>query len=283
MIRFVNAKLNLGLNIVRKREDGYHDLATVFYPIGKHNGTPQNPEAFCDIIEITPAEATAFVFTGREVNCPLEKNLVYKAWRIFKENYPGLPEYTIRLEKHLPDGAGLGGGSADATFVLAMLNEMNGNPFSETQLAEMALKLGADCPFFVYNRPCYAEGVGERLQPIGLDLAGWWCALVKPDLSISTREAFAGVKPARPEKLPLEIVKTPVEEWKGLLRNDFEASLFPNHPVLGEIKNLLLDSGAAYAAISGSGSTVFGLFEDRSAAVEVLKRFPGHFTTLCLL
>lgn len=283
MIRFVNAKLNLGLNIVRKREDGYHDLATVFYPVGKYNGTPENPDAFCDIIEITPAETTEFIFTGRDVNCPLEKNLVFKAWKIFKENYPALREYTIRLEKHLPDGAGLGGGSADATFVLAMLNEMNGNPFSEKQLAEMALKLGADCPFFVYNRPCYAEGVGDRLEPIGLDLSGWWCALVKPDLSISTREAFAGVKPVQPEMSPVEIVKAPVEEWNGLLKNDFEDSLFPNHPVLREIKKELLDSGAAYAAMSGSGSTIFGLFADRSAASEVLKRFPGHFTTLCML
>ncbi|MDE6637020.1 MAG: 4-(cytidine 5'-diphospho)-2-C-methyl-D-erythritol kinase, partial [Muribaculaceae bacterium] len=173
MVKFINAKLNLGLNIVRKREDGYHDLETVFYPIGVHNGTPENPEPFCDILEIIPSEKTEFVFTGREVDCPLEKNLVYKAWKIFKDNYPELKDYKIHLEKHLPDGAGLGGGSADASGVLLMLNELSGNPFKNEELLEMALCLGADCPFFILNRPCYAEGVGEILEPIDLDLSGW--------------------------------------------------------------------------------------------------------------
>ena len=283
MIRFVNAKLNLGLNIVRRREDGYHDLQTVFYPVGLHNGTPGNPEPFCDILEITPASSTEFIFTGRRVDCPLEKNLVYKAWRIMKENYPQLADFCIRLEKHLPDGAGLGGGSADATFVLRMLNDLSGNPFSDERLAEMALALGADCPFFVYNTPCYAEGVGERLSKVDLDLSGMWCALVKPNLSISTKEAFAGVRPA-PASVHLgEILKMSVGQWQGVMKNDFEESLFPNHPLLAEIKASLLASGAVYAAMSGSGSTLFGLFSSREEAIDSISCFTDCYTTVCLL
>lgn len=283
MIKFVNAKLNLGLNIVNRRTDGYHDLETVFYPIGLFNGTPQNPESFCDILEITPADATEFIFSGRQVDCPLEKNLVYRAWKLFKDNFVELPEYSIRLEKHLPDGAGLGGGSADATFTLRMLNELSDSPFSDELLEAMALKLGADCPVFVRNRPCYAEGVGEKMQPIGLDLSGWWCALIKPDLSISTKEAFAGVTPRHPDLNLKDIVRLPVEEWNGLMKNDFEESLFPNHPLLAEIKGKMLAMGASYAAMSGSGSTIFGLFPSHEAARNALSHFPHHYTTICLL
>lgn len=283
MIKFVNAKLNLGLNIVRKREDGYHDLETVFYPVGVHNGSPENPEPFCDILEITPAERTEFRFTGRQVDCPLEKNLVYKAWKLFKEEYPDLDEYLITLEKHLPDGAGLGGGSADASGVLCMLNELSGKPFSEEKLAELALKLGADCPFFIYNRPCYAEGVGERIEFIDLDLSGWWCLLVKPEVSISTKEAFAGVHPAEPEKSLREIARLDVEEWQGLMVNDFEASLFPGHSILENIKKEIIEEGAVYASMSGSGSTIFGLFRDKDNALEAASKFEDHYVTVCKL
>ena len=283
MIRFVNAKLNLGLNIVRKRPDGYHELETLFYPVGKYNGTPVNPEPFCDILEITPSDETEFVFSGRKVDCPLEKNLVYKAWKLFKENFPDLPELRISLEKHLPDGAGLGGGSADASAVLCMLNELCGSPFGDMRLADMALKLGADCPFFIYNRPCYAEGVGEVLEPVEVDLSGCWCLLVKPDLYISTKEAFAGVVPAQPEYSLKEILSLPPEEWQGRMVNDFEASIFPNHAVLSNIKERLLGSGAVYSAMSGSGSTVFGLFRRKEEAVEAYEQFKQYYTALCLL
>ncbi|MDE6554097.1 MAG: 4-(cytidine 5'-diphospho)-2-C-methyl-D-erythritol kinase [Muribaculaceae bacterium] len=283
MIRFVNAKLNLGLNIVRKRADGYHELETLFYPVGKYNGTPENPEPFCDILEITPAETTEFVFTGRKVDCPLEKNLVYKAWKVFKDSYPELADYRIYLEKHLPDGAGLGGGSADASAVLCMLNELCGMPFEDDKLADMALKLGADCPFFIYNRPCYAEGVGERLEPADVDLSGWWCLLVKPDMSISTREAFAGITPMKPEYSLKETIGLVPEQWQGRMVNDFEGSLFPNHPLLEEIKNRLIDSGAVYASMSGSGSTVFGLFRSKEEAGEAGSGFGEYYVALCLL
>ncbi|MDE6695363.1 MAG: 4-(cytidine 5'-diphospho)-2-C-methyl-D-erythritol kinase [Muribaculaceae bacterium] len=283
MIKFINAKLNLGLNIVRKREDGYHDLETVFYPVGLYNGTPENPEPFCDILEITPGENTEFVFTGRKVDCPLEKNLVYKAWKIFKDNYPRLKDYKIHLEKHLPDGAGLGGGSADASGVLLMLNELSGYPFDKEELLEMALCLGADCPFFILNRPCYAEGVGEILEQIDLDLSGWWCLLVKPYVSISTKEAFAGVRPCKPDKSLREIVGLSVKDWQGLMVNDFEGSLFPGHPILGDIKNKLNDLGAVYTAMSGSGSTVFGLFQNREKSLEAAERFGDCYVSVCKL
>lgn len=283
MIKFVNAKLNLGLNIVCRRPDGYHDLETLFYPVGLHNGLPLNPEPFCDILEITPSGDTEFLFSGRRVDCPLEKNLVYKAWNIFKDNYPELGHFDIRLEKHLPDGAGLGGGSADATFVLRSLNELSGNPFSDERLAAMALALGADCPFFVYNKPCFAQGVGELLTPVSLDLSGWWCALVKPEVSVSTREAFAGVTPTVPKRSLLEIAELPLEEWNGLMVNDFETSIFPNHPVLAQIKRHMLESGASYAAMSGSGSTIFGLFRRREAAEDAISSFVDCYTTICML
>lgn len=283
MIKFVNAKLNLGLNIVRKRPDGYHELETLFYPVGKYNGTPENPEPFCDILEITQADKTEFVFSGRPVDCPLEKNLVYKAWRIFKESYPELPEFRIQLEKHLPDGAGLGGGSADASAVLCMLNEQCGSPFDDAQLAGMALKLGADCPFFIYNLPCYAEGVGEKLVATDVDLYGWWCLLVKPEVSISTKEAFAGVTPGQPEFSLKETLQLSPDEWQGRMVNDFEGSLFPNHPVLPYIKEKLLESGAVYASMSGSGSTVFGLFQSKGEADEAALSFDEYYVAVCLL
>lgn len=283
MLKFVNAKLNLGLNIVRRRPDGYHDLETVFYPVGLHNGTPLNPTPFCDILEVTPAAESEFVLSGRPVDCPLEKNLVFKAWKIFSENVDMPVNFRIQLEKHLPDGAGLGGGSADASFVLKSLNEMTGLPLSDERLEQLALRLGADCPFFIRNAPCFAQGVGERMRPVDLNLAGWWCALVKPNLSISTKEAFAGVTPRIPEKSLLDIVRLPVEEWRGRMVNDFEASLFPNHPVLSEIKESLIARGASYASMSGSGSTIFGLFRSEDEARAAINLFPGHFTALCLL
>ncbi len=284
MIKFVNAKLNLGLNIVHRREDGYHDLETVFYPVGIFNGTPENPEPFCDILEITPAETTTdFVFSGRKVDCVLEKNLVYKAWKIFKDHYPALRHYRIALEKHIPDGAGLGGGSADAAFVLLTLNELEGKPFSAEELADMALQLGADCPFFIFNRPCFASGVGEKIEPLQLDLSGWWCLLVKPDIHISTKEAFAGIIPAIPKESLKLIAESGVEEWQGRMTNDFEDSLFPSYEILAEIKASLLESGASYASMSGSGSTVFGLYRTREEAASAAVNFEEHFVAVCKL
>ena len=271
MIRFVNAKINIGLRIVARRPDGYHDLETLFYPVGLYAGTAENPEAFGDILEVTPRPEPGFevVLTGRPVDCPLEKNLVYRAARLYFDELasPGFGA-VVTLEKHLPDGAGCGGGSADASFVLKALSDLDAKAL-DPRLAELALRLGADCPFFIYNRPMYAEGVGERLESMQwLDLRGRWLVLVKPRVYISTREAFAGVTP-RPSDFDLrQLPMLPVHEWRDVAVNDFEESVFPRHPDLRAIKERLYSLGAQYASMSGSGSAIYGIFgsEDEGAA-----------------
>ncbi|MDE7159856.1 MAG: 4-(cytidine 5'-diphospho)-2-C-methyl-D-erythritol kinase [Muribaculaceae bacterium] len=296
MIKFINAKINIGLNIVCRRPDGYHDLETVFYPVGVMNGTPGNPEPFCDILEGCwgvdsgpdpdfSAVGIDYFFTGRRIDCPPEKNLVVKAGTLFAEalrrrgENPN-PYISVTLRKCLPDGAGLGGGSADASGVLTLLNDLHRSeagtaPFTRYELEEMALKLGADCPVFVANKPAYAEGVGERLEPVSLDLSGWWCLIAKPDVYVSTREAFAGVTPRRPDEPLRSLIQLPVEEWRGRIVNDFESSLFPVHPEFALIKEMMYASGAVYASMSGSGSALYGLYATRDealAASETIRR-----------
>lgn len=278
MIDFVNAKINIGLQIVRRREDGYHDLQTVFYPVGMYAGLPDNPEEFCDILEVVPATEAGmrFRFTGRTVDCALEKNLVYRAARLFvnrltARGIPGVPfpqGMDIILDKHLPDGAGMGGGSADASFTLRMLNSFlpASYRFTDVELASMALELGADCPFFIYNRPMYATGVGERLGDIGLDLSGYWLVVVKPDVYVSTREGFSRITPREGNVDLRRLPEIPVCEWQGLVKNDFEESIFPQYPELAAIKKRLIASGAVYASMSGSGSSLYGLFRDHGLA-----------------
>lgn len=298
MIGFINAKINIGLNIVGRRPDGYHDLETVFYPVGQLNGTPENPEPFCDVMECyadtsvphdLEISGISYRFSGNKVDCLPEKNLVVKAGSLFAESLRDrgltlMPGTSITLDKHLPDGAGLGGGSADATSTLIMLNTMHDNPFTADELETMALELGADCPVFVRNRPAYAEGVGERLEPISLDLAGWWCVIAKPPVYVSTREAFAGVTPVRPPESIRELIELPVEEWRGRIVNDFEASIFPAHPELPFIKEHLYSCGAVYASMTGSGSALFGLFCGHAEAMEALRSLPPQTVGVpCLL
>lgn len=304
MIKFINAKINIGLNIVNRRPDGYHDLETVFYPVGVMNGTPRNPEPFCDILEVSwgddhsdtedtyESRGVVYTFRGREIDCPPEKNLIVKAGNLFVGSMLGRglrpkPYLAVTLEKRLPDGAGLGGGSADASGVLTALNDMHDNPFRGDELEKMALSLGADCPVFVENRPAYAEGVGERLNPIELDLNGWWCVIAKPPVYVSTREAFAGIVPGR-RSVPLrELMRRPVEEWRGLVVNDFEESLFPRHPELNRIKQSLYTTGAVYASMSGSGSALYGLYRHREEAAEACEAIRNAYgqtvCTPCLL
>lgn len=269
MIYFVNAKINIGLQIVKRRADGYHDLQTLFYPVGLYAGTPENPEAFCDILEVkklpaNPAEIRLHM-AGRQVDCPQEKNLVWRAARMFldsvAQNRYGVE---IWLYKQLPYGAGMGGGSADAAFTLRALADIQ--PVEEAKLYEMALELGADCPFFLLNRAAYAEGVGERLVEMPPALAGCWLVVVKPGVYVSTKEAFAGVTP-RPAEFDLRrLFELPLEEWQPLAVNDFERSIFPKHPELAGIKDCLKAAGAAYASMTGSGSALYGIFRDRDAA-----------------
>lgn len=279
MIRFVNAKINIGLNIVAKRYDGYHDLETVFFPVGLECGLPHQPEPFDDIMEIVydsgEVSGCRFQFVGRRLDCHPKKNLVVKAASKFlsryNEDFDDLARFgmfEITLDKHLPDGAGLGGGSADAAFTLQMLNETTGNPFSDEQLRKMALSLGADCPFFLVNSPCFASGVGGDLTPIELDLKGYSLLIVKPQLSISTAQAFSGVKPRKPDFDLRFLPYLPVNEWKDKVVNDFEASIFHIFPELEVLKDDLYASGALYASMSGSGSAFYAIYNDHELALK---------------
>lgn len=301
MLQFVNAKINIGLQIVNRRANGYHDLQTVFYPVGVYAGTPQNPVEFCDILEVVPAgpkehegslsprELIELELSGRKVDCSMENNLVWRAATLFMERCVARgyePQRAVRvlLEKHLPDGAGMGGGSADASFTLRLLADLVAEEtqgairFTDEELCDISLALGADCPFFILNRPVYAEGVGERMQEIALDLGGKWLVVVKPAVSVSTREAFVGITP-RPATFDLrELATLPIEEWRGVVHNDFEDSLFPRYPELADIKRRLYSYGAVYASLTGSGSCVYGIFTDREDAADAAELFPVSTT-----
>lgn len=256
MITFPNAKINLGLNVVEKRADGYHNLETVFYPVPVTDALeviPMDPDfpsaTDCDL------KVTNIAIDGDE-----QKNLVVKAYHLLKQDFPTLPRIHAHLYKGIPTQAGMGGGSSDCGFMITLLNRQFQLGLSDRQMINYAAKLGADCAFFVLNTPCYAEGIGEKLQPIGLDLRGWHLAVVRPNIPVSTREAFSLIAPHRPKKNCRDIVMQPVETWRSQLTNDFEKSVFAIHPEIGTIKDQLYDMGAVYAAMSGSGSSLFGLF-----------------------
>lgn len=254
MLLFPNAKINLGLHIVEKRPtDGYHNLETVFYP------TP-----LTDALEITPlsecpTEKYVFHQSGIPIEGEAQHNLVVKAYKLLDEEFD-LPPVEIHLFKRIPSGAGLGGGSSDAAFMLKGLNDLFGLEMSAEALENRAVRLGADCPFFIRNQATFAEGIGDVFSPISLSLKGYQLLLVKPDVFVSTKEAFALVKPHKPEVSLKEVVQTPVERWKAQMVNDFEASVFTQFPAVAEIKSLLYRHGALYVSMSGSGSSVFGLF-----------------------
>lgn len=288
MIKFVNAKINLGLNIISRRDDGYHNLETVFFPVGIESGMPQQPEPFDDILETTiePAKPAGFKFQfmGRRIDCPPEKNLVVKAATLLIRSYiekvgpqAQLGLFNITLDKHLPDGAGLGGGSADASFTLTSLNEILGDPFSRGELLDMAARLGADCPFFIANTPSFAEGIGEILTPVDLDLSGNWLLIVKPPVYVSTKEAFAGIIPRRPAFDLRFLPWLPLDQWRERVVNDFELSIFPVRPELRELKEQIYARGAAYASMSGSGSSIYGIFPSENDAREAYEDFQSTY------
>ena len=266
MIVFPNAKINIGLNIIERRQDGYHNIETLMYPI-----------PWCDVLEIVPAngDETTLTVSGRQVNCPPEKNLVMKACREFQRE-KGVGNVDIYLHKIIPDGAGLGGGSADAAFTLVTMNELFECNCSKEELAAMAAKIGADCPFFIYNNPCFATGIGTEFAPANLNLSGTTIAIIKPQEGVSTAQAYAGVTPRLPEKSLEQLINMPIKQWQGLVKNDFEDSIFPILPSIKAIKTKLLSMGAIYASMSGSGSAVYGLFpESDILADDLRKAFPG--------
>ncbi len=253
MICFPNAKINLGLNIVSKRDDGYHNLETIFYPIGLK-----------DALEITESDTTDtynFYSQGIKIDGNPENNLIIKAYNLLAAENK-IPPIDIHFIKNIPFGAGLGGGSSDAAFMLKLLNDTFSLGYSNEELESKAVKLGADCAFFIKNKPAFAEGIGEKLSPIDLDLSKYNIVLIKPNVFVSTKEAFSLVVPKTPKISLREIIKNPVSEWKNYIKNDFEKSVFTKYPEIEDIKNKLYDMGALYASMSGSGSSVFGIFQD---------------------
>ena len=273
MITFPNAKINLGLNIVSRRPDGYHNLETVFYP-----------SAVTDVLEIVPSTSgeTTLQCYGRTVDCPVEKNLVMRAYRLMEEHY-AVPAVEMYLYKHIPDGAGLGGGSSDAAHVLTMLNAMFSLGVSEDRLAALAATLGADCPFFVYNRPMLATGIGDVLTPIDVNVQGKTLLLVKPPVGVSTKTAYSHVAPAPASSDLRTDVSLPLPMWDGVVKNDFEPSVFAAYPQLWRMKLSLLRGGAQYAAMSGSGSSIFGIFDDVKMAEALRDSFEGCDTFVTAL
>lgn len=263
MILFPNAKINLGLCVTARRPDGYHDLSTVMLPTG-----------WCDVLEIVPGHGKTHTLTvsGRTVDCPPEKNLVMKALRALESEVGPLEPVDMYLEKIIPDGAGLGGGSADAAFALRGLNEVLRLGLADDRLAAVAARVGADCPFFIYNRPALCTGTGTDVSPMEIpSLAGFTLAIAKGRSgSVSTAEAYRGITPRRPEYDPRETITLPPSEWPGRLVNDFEPTVFAALPAVSALKRHMYDAGAVYASMSGSGSAVYGIFADDKLAGRAL-------------
>ena len=248
-ISFPIAKINLGLNVVEKRPDGYHNLQTVFYPVPLKDALEVQvmDSAFpsdydCDL------KVTNTTIDGDE-----QRNLVVRAYQLLKKDFPTLPRIHTHLWKGIPTQAGMGGGSSDCAYMLVLLNQQFQLGLTEKQLIDYAAQLGADCAFFILSRPCYAEGIGEKLQPIDLSLNGYFLAVVRPDIPVSTKEAFSRIHPHYPAQNCRETVMQSVETWRDTLVNDFEESVFALHPEIGNIKQQLYDMGATYAAMTGSG------------------------------
>ena len=250
-----NCKINLGLFVTRKREDGYHELQTVMLPVRQ----------LYDVVAVERVEGSDIKFrgTGIEVDCPEDKNLCVRAARLMQERY-GVGGVAISLDKRVPFGAGLGGGSSDATAVVVAVNEVYNLGLDKATMASLAAELGSDTPFFVYNSPQLCEGRGEVMSSVDVDLRGLWLAVAKPtNEGVSTKEAYSGIKPKLPTASLTELLKADISEWQGSVVNDFEPHIFAAHPVIARLKQHMLDAGAVYAAMSGSGSAVFGLFREQ--------------------
>lgn len=296
MILYPNCKINLGLNIVGKRCDGYHDIETVFLPI-----------PLVDCLELVPASEDTFTIDGHKLDCSVGDNLVVRVLDMLRAEDIDVPPVSVRLTKRIPSGAGLGGGSTDAAFMMKGLNELFGLGLTEQQMISFVSCIGADCPVFIANNPVYAEGKGDVFTPLDVPLLqkhyfalppvggsippviqlnmisaldGYWLVLVKPNDFISTREAYGAVRP-HPSTVNLkDLLAQPVKTWRGCMQNAFEESVFPKHPTVRNICEQLYMLGASYAAMSGSGSTVYGLFRQKPTLGEV---FANHFQWQCQL
>lgn len=260
MVIFPNCKINLGLHITGKRPDGFHELETVFYPV-----------QLKDIVEVVTSTEFKFESSGLSIPGDSTNNLCLKAYHLLKQDFPHLPPVHMHLHKIIPMGAGLGGGSADGAFVLRLLNEKYQLNISSQQLIDYAAKLGSDCPFFILNKPAFASGRGELLEPIALDLSSYTFVLVHPGIHVNTKWAFEQIQPKVPTISIKEIIQLPIEEWKLYLQNDFEAPIINQHTEIAEIKSALYADGAIYASMSGSGSSVFGIYPQH-ANIQIKKQ-----------
>ncbi|MEZ5198455.1 MAG: 4-(cytidine 5'-diphospho)-2-C-methyl-D-erythritol kinase [Bacteroidales bacterium] len=254
MLCFPNGKINLGLSVINKRPDGFHNIETIMVPV-----------SLCDVLEIIPSSngSNSFHLSGVNLDGNSEDNLVMKAYQLLKRDFK-LSPVSIHLHKNIPSGAGLGGGSADAAFTIILLNELFNLQLKLSQLEDYARKIGSDCPFFIRNKAALAYEKGDQFSPISLHLENYYLVIVKPDIHISTPQAYSRVKPY-PKEIPLEnIISLPIEKWKSSLINDFETEIFKPYPEIKKIKNNLYDAGAVYASLTGSGAAVFGIFENKT-------------------
>ncbi len=261
MVAFPTCKINLGLNIIRKREDRYHELETCFYPV-----------PFTDILEIIPSDVLTFTSTGNAIPGNTHDNLCLKAYDLLQKEF-NIGDVHIHLHKIIPTGAGLGGGSSDAASTLLLLNSIFDLTLSENELAAFASQLGSDCTFFIYEQAMLGTGRGEILRPLPVSLAGKYLVLVHPNIHVSTAEAFADIIPQQPSSpLSTLLLDNPLHEWRNVVMNDFEVSIFKKHPAIQSIKDSLYEAGALYASMSGSGSTVYGIFNEE---IDVRKQLPA--------
>lgn len=270
MILFSNAKINIGLNITEKRSDGFHNIETVFYPI-----------PLCDIIEFVESDTgkPEFINTGIDIGASEENNLILRSLNLIRQNYD-IPNLKIHLHKQIPVGAGLGGGSSNAAFFLKGLNKKFSLNLSDNELENLSVQLGSDCAFFVKNKPVFASGRGEIFSQIEVDLKGYTFVLVKPNVFVSTKEAYSGIKTFPEGKNLKPFIEYPITEWRNKIINDFEEPVFLKHPEIKRIKNILYDSGAIYASMSGSGSSVYGIFKEK---VNFCKKNKNNFCFMSLL
>lgn len=258
MIGFPNVKINLGLQVKDKRPDGFHNLESIFYPVN-----------FCDVLEIVPSKSGANIFevTGLEVPSGNVNNICVKAQKLLLKHFD-IPNINMQLHKIIPMGAGLGGGSADGSFVINMLNELFELNISQEDRMQLAAELGSDCPFFIANAPAYVSGRGENVELIPLDLSGYYIVLVNPGVHISTAEAFGNLNRNTHIKSVKDIIQQPIENWRQELHNDFEGSIFASYPKIEQIKKQLYNQGATYASMTGSGSTVYGIFKEQTTSLK---------------
>ena len=267
MIVFPGAKINIGLNVVSQRSDGYHNLETVFYPV-----------PLMDILEMAESEMSGIAFSGIQIDGASENNLVMKAYRLLQKEFE-LPPVKFHLHKVIPPGSGLGGGSTNAAITLKMLNNYFQLQLSNDRLRSYAVQLGADCPFFIDNEPAFATGIGDALSPFPLNLPDYRLVLIIPGIPVNTGQAYREIVPAKPGFDLRNIIGLPVEEWKDVVVNDFEKVVFLRYPEIEKWKNTLYELGALYASMSGSGSALFGIFSDLPADLNI--KIPESVLFVC--